>query len=184
MSLAHIQQQTAAESTPEQGLPTATRPLIGASAERGRPLHRLAEVRRQQGVSLRRVARALRSDIREVRKMEQPTSDLSLTELYRWQRALDVPVADLLVDNDAPLSAPVMERARLVKLMKTAAAIQEKAEHPSVKRLAETLVSQLIEIMPELEGVAPWHAVGQRRTLEELGRAVERGLSLELWQES
>ncbi len=165
-------------------MPTATRPVVGARELEGRPLQRLAEVRRQQGVSLRRVARSVRTDLREIKRMEDPQADMPLSMLYRWQRALDVPVADLLVDDDAPLSSPVMDRARLVKLMKTAAAIQEKADSPSVKRLADTLVSQLVEIMPELEGVAPWHAVGQRRTLEELGRAVERGMSLELWHES
>ena len=76
-----------------------------------------------------------------------------------------------------------MERALLSKLMKTALAIHEKAEAASMKRLAETLVNQLVEIMPELKGVSPWHAVGQRRTLDEMGKAVERGLSISFWNE-
>ena len=32
------------------------------------------------------------------------------------------------------------------------------------------LIEQILEIMPELEDVAPWHTIGQRRTLNELGR--------------
>lgn len=139
-----------------------------------RPLHRIQEVRRQQGVSLRRVGQVLRTDIRELRREEQANTDLSISRLYQWQEALDVPVADLLVDTGGPLSAPVMERARMVRLMKTVAAIREKAGSTSIERLADTLVDQVLEIMPELKGINPWHSVGQRRSLEEYGRIVER----------
>ena len=111
---------------------------------------------------------------------EEETADLPLSVLYQWQRVLEVPIAELLVDSDAPLSAPVMERAQLVKLMKTAAAILERAERPSIRRMAQMLVEQLIEMMPELKGVGPWHAVGQRRSLDEYGRVVERRLTEEM----
>jgi hypothetical protein len=40
--------------------------------------------------------------------------------------------------------------------------------------MAENLVQQLCEVMPELKEVSPWHTVGQRRSLEELGRAAEQ----------
>jgi hypothetical protein len=36
------------------------------------------------------------------------------------------------------------------------------------------LIEQLIEIMPELADVSPWHSVGQRRGLDEFGRVFER----------
>ena len=153
--------------------PSTDQPLSGESP---RPLHRLAAVRRQQGVSLRNIARRLKVDVTAVCQQEQETSDLPLSLLYEWQKVLDVPVAELLVDSNAPLSAPVMERARLVKLMKTAAAIMEKAHSPSMRRMVTMLVEQLVEIMPELRDVAPWHTVGQRRTLDDYGRAVERQL--------
>ncbi|HEY2146605.1 MAG TPA: hypothetical protein VGH32_01630 [Pirellulales bacterium] len=109
-------------------------------------------------------------------EQEQEEADLPLSVIYAWQRVLDVPVAELLVDSDAPLSPPVMERARLVKLMKTAAAIMEKAHSNSLKRLVTMMVEQLLEIMPELRDVSAWHTIGQRRTLDDYGRAVERQL--------
>ncbi len=142
-----------------------------------RALHRLSIVRRQQGISQRNIARRMNIDIGTVRQQEEEFTDLTLTMLYRWQKILDVPVADLLVDSDGPLSPPVMQRAQMVKVMKTVAAIAEKAETQSLKRLLQMLCNQLLEIMPELSDVAPWHAVGQRRTLEEYGRAVERQMS-------
>jgi len=51
--------------------------------------------------------------------------------------------------------APVLERARLVRIMKTVAAISEKAESSSIKRLARTLASQLVELMPGWKVSAP-----------------------------
>jgi hypothetical protein len=60
--------------------------------------------------------------------------------------------------------------------MKTAAAILEKAQTSPVRRMVTMLVEQLLEIMPELSDVSAWHTVGQRRTLDDYGRAVERQL--------
>jgi transcriptional regulator with XRE-family HTH domain len=151
----------------------------GAPAESSagaRRLHRLAEVRRQQGVSRRTVARRLNKDVRQVKLQERQDVDLPLSELYRWQQVLDVPVSELLVDSNDPLSPPVMQRAQLVRLMKTAAAILERSQQLGIRRMAENLVAQLVEIMPELAEVHSWHAVGKRRSQDELGRAAERGL--------
>ena len=147
-----------------------------------RKLHRLAEVRQQQAVSHRNVARRLGVDLKTVRQQEEETSDVSLSVLYAWQQVLDVPIADLLLDNDGPLSPLVLQRARMVKLMKTAAAIQEKADSSSIRRLVQMLIDQLVEIMPELKEVGPWHSVGQRRTLDEFGRVVEQPVAEEVFR--
>jgi transcriptional regulator with XRE-family HTH domain len=160
-----------------QHVPTGT----GKEASRATPsgertLHRLAEIRHQQNLSYRSVARRLGTSIEQVRQQEKPASDLPLSELYRWQEALGVPVADLLVEMDEPLSEPIQTRARLVRVMKTVRAIKEGSQDEAVLRLAETLETQLIELMPELKEVAPWHTVGQRRTQHEMGRIVERTL--------
>lgn len=137
-------------------------------------LHHIAEVRSQQGISLRSAARQLHIDVSEARAMQDESHDMWLSTLYRWQKVLAVPVAELLVEPEDALSTPVMKRARLVRLMKTAAAIREKAETAPLKRLVTMLIEQLIEIMPELEHVSAWHAVGQRRSLDEFGRIAEQ----------
>jgi transcriptional regulator with XRE-family HTH domain len=149
----------------------------------GQPLHRLASVRKQQGYSLRRVARQLSLSIDEIKLLEDERTDLPLSLLYRFQQVLEVPAAELLVDSNAPLSTPVLERARMVKIMKTAAAILEQTGSPATRRLTQTLIDQLVELMPELEGVSPWHAVGQRRTLDELGRIAERRMPDQLFSD-
>ena len=151
----------------------------GMSSESQQPaaLHRLAEVRCQQGVSVKRAARQLGKDVATIREQEKETSDLLLSELYAWQRILDVPVSELLTDHETPLSRPVMERARLVRLMKTAAAILEESTSTSIRLLAERMIVQLVEIMPELKDVGGWHTIGQRRSLDELGRVFENRIS-------
>ena len=80
-------------------------------------LHRIATVRRQQGISLRGLARQQRTTVRELEAEEDEAADLRLSRLYWWQNALDVPVADLLVESNGPLSPPVLQRARLVRVM-------------------------------------------------------------------
>jgi len=147
------------------------------------PLHRLAAVRRQQGVSLRTVARHLNCDVSQVKLQEQEDSDMLLSTLYQWQKVLDVPVAELLVDSEEPLSAPVMKRAKLLRLMKTVLAILERAQQPAIRRMARMMVDQLIDIMPELEHVTPWHAIGKRRSLNELGEAAQRRIPTTFFRE-
>ena len=57
----------------------------------GHPLHRLAAVRQQQGISRRTIARRLNIDLAAVRAQEDETTDISLSQLYEWQKVLEVP---------------------------------------------------------------------------------------------
>ena len=154
----------------------------GVTADRPGGLHRIAEVRRQQAVTLRNVARRLGMPLSVVRRQEQPDCDLRLSDLLRWQEVLEVPVAELLVEAEGQLSGPVLARSRMVKLMKTAAAIRERAQDPGISRMVTMLVEQILEIMPELADVTPWHSVGQRRTREELGRTARVMVSEEVFR--
>jgi transcriptional regulator with XRE-family HTH domain len=144
-------------------------------------LHRIRTVRRQQGISLRTAARQMGSNVRETRDQENESSDLRLSDLYRWQEALEVPLEELLVESDKPLSRPVKERARMVRVMKTASALLEVAPPGQVRRLAQMLVDQLVDLMPELKDVGPWHSVGQRRSLDEYGRIAEQRIPDDLF---
>ncbi|MBN2578749.1 MAG: helix-turn-helix transcriptional regulator [Pirellulales bacterium] len=147
----------------------------------GRPLHRLAQVRRQQGVSRRTIARRLNIDAAAIRQQELETSDMTLSQLYRWQTVLDVPISELLVEADEAISPPLLLRAQLVRLMKSALAIKGNVKQESVRRMVQTIIDQLLDMMPELSGVGPWHAVGKRRRLDELGVAAERRLSADVF---
>ena len=154
-------------------------PLPLNTAKTNRPLHQLAAVRRREGLSRRAVARRMGSDVATIKQQEEQANDMLLSDLYRWQKALGVPVVELIAEAEGSLSPPVFKRAQMLRLMKTAAAIMEQSEHSSVRRMATMLIGQILEIMPELENVSPWNAVGQRRSLDELGQAAQRRLSLE-----
>jgi transcriptional regulator with XRE-family HTH domain len=142
------------------------------------PLHRIRSVRRQQGVSLRGLARKTGESLYDLEREELERTDLTLSRLHWWQRALDVPMTELLVEPDAGLSPPILERARVLRMMKTVAAMKEVAEGDSLQRLIDTLENQMLEIAPEMTGVQPWNSVGQRRTVDELGRVAEQMVSL------
>jgi len=145
------------------------------------PLQRLAAVRRRQGLSLDTVARQLNIEIEQVRQQESESSDLPLSTVYAWQKILEVPVAELLVEAGDGLTSPVLKRSQLVRLMKTVLAISEQTKQESVRRMVQTMVGQLVEIMPELANVSAWHAVGQQRRPSELGVAAQRRLGDELF---
>ncbi|MEX0792659.1 MAG: hypothetical protein WD045_05955 [Pirellulaceae bacterium] len=150
-------------------------PIIRLSEPRR--LNRIQEVRKQQGVSLRTVSRRTGIPAAELRQQEREDSDLLLSQLQVWCETLDVPAADLLEEPQNDLSAPIRERAKLVRIMKTTKAILERTKESNVKILAETLINQLTDLMPELEEVNSWNNVGQRRSLDELGRIVDRRVS-------
>jgi len=158
--------RTGQEGLPKAGIRPSVRPL--------KSLHRIAEVRQRQGVTLRNVARRLGVEMSVVRRQEQPDCDVRVSDLMKWQEVLEVPVSELLVEAEGQLSGPVLERSRMVKLMKTAAAIREQATAATgLRRMADMLVEQVLEIMPELADVTPWHHVGQRRTLNDVGRTAQ-----------
>jgi hypothetical protein len=152
----------------------APSPVSPAGNSTKQLMHRISEVRQEQGVSVRSAARRMNVSMQDVRSQEDPTSDLRLSQLHLWQEVLEVPLADLLIDNDGPLSTPVSQRARMLRVMKTVKALAESAHEPPVKRLIEMLITQLVEVMPELKDVSAWHSVGQRRTQDEMGRIIER----------
>ncbi len=149
-----------------------------------RPLHRLGTVRRREGVSRRTVARRLKTSISDVKRQENEAADLSLSTLYKWQEALQVPVSELLTEADEPLSSPVKSRPNMLRVMKTAVTILERARQTSIRRLSQMLVEQLTELMPELEGVSPWPAVGKSRMPSDYGQVVHRRLPDEIFVRS
>jgi hypothetical protein len=129
-----------------------------------RPLHRLSEVRIIQGVRRKTLMKALGlTSEAEVKAQEDPYADLSLSQLYVWQRTLGVPLSELLCEPDEGLSRQVASRADLVRIMKTAKAIAEQARSNTIRRFAETLCQQLIDMMPELADINPWPTAGSRR---------------------
>ena len=154
-------------------------PSVPAAEER--PLQRLAMVRRLQGLSRRTIARRMNVEVDVVREQERQTTDLPLSAVYAWQKALEVPVTELLAESGDSLVTPVLERSQLVRLMKTVLAVREQAKQESIRRMAQTMHEQLIEIMPELANIGPWHVVGKRRRLSELGVAAQRRLAEEVF---
>jgi transcriptional regulator with XRE-family HTH domain len=156
--------------------PTEVRPPA-TSGQQPRKLHRLRDARLRQGHSVRYVAQRLGQTTNEVRAQEEEHSDITISELYRWQAVLDVPIEELINDPQDTLSTRVQTRARLLKVMKTAMAIRRKAEAEEERNLVRQLIEQLIEIMPELKEVTGWPATGHRRTTEDLGRIAQNPIS-------
>ena len=63
-------------------------------------LHRTAQVCEQEGLTVRTIARRMRIPASQARAELDPFQDLKLSQLYRWQSALNVPLMDLLAEPD------------------------------------------------------------------------------------
>ena len=156
-------------------------PFVVVPATRRRPLHRLATVRRQQGVSRHAIARQLNIEVEQVRQQENENSDLSLSMLYAWQSILDVPIGELLVEPDDGLPSSILLRSQMVRLMKTVQTISENTKQESIRARAQTMVGQLVEIMPEVADVGPWNINGAPRRPSDLGLTAHRRMSDDLF---
>ncbi len=152
-------------------------PLAPAITVRTATLQKLSAARRRQGLSVRCVAQRLGRTVSEVRAQEEECADLLVSELYRWQQALEVPLEELLTEPGDALSPRVQMRAQLLKVMKTAMAIRRQARSEAERRMGRLLTEQLLEIMPELKEVSGWPAVGHRRRADEMGRIGENPIS-------
>lgn len=145
------------------------------SPEQPAPLNRLREARIAEGVSRRSMAQRLNISLKELAAQEDENADLPLSVLYQWEAALDVPLAELVAEPRTSLSQPILQRARMVRLMRTVVTLCRRARAKGVRCLSQRLFDQLVEIMPELQGVQEWPSIGQRRRRNELGVAFDRG---------
>jgi len=135
-------------------------------------LHRIAEVRLQQGVSLRNISRRTGLPVRELRDQEQPQSNLTLRDLHIWKDALEVPLEHLLIDRDLSVSESVRSRALLIRIMKTVILLREIMVSRRLVIILDVLREQLVELMPELRHIHGWPSLGTRRGNDEFGRIV------------
>lgn len=114
-----------------------------------RPLQRLADARKQQGLSTASIARRLGVSEKEIIQQERPESDPRISELFGWQSALEMPLSELLPEGR--LSNPVLDRARVLRLARTAIEIRNLNRDPRLNSAVQMLLNQILEVMPDLE---------------------------------
>ena len=149
-------------------------PTASFSAAPAPSLHQLRAVRELEEASLRSVAVRLRIPCSKARRLEDETTDMPLSELYRWSKALGVPASNLLQGPQEAMSDALCVRAKLLRMMKTVRTLADRAPEPSVRRLADRFAAELLQIMPELQEVPPWPREGSMRSGDPYGRILEQ----------
>ncbi len=160
-------------SSKSSSSPRSSQTKPRSSSNSTRPLHFIAETLRKQGTPLAGCARRLGLSPAEAAEQTRPDADLKLSQIYAWRAALDVPLAELL-PLEGVVPDPIRNRALLLRTMKTARQLQELSRGSRLERVAESLVDQLIELMPELAATPAWPSVGQSRAPREPGFATRR----------
>ena len=136
--------------------------------------HRLRTVREREGISLKTVSRRSHVGVPQLRQEEDETRDLTLSQLYVWQRALRVPISELMVDAEDSLDEKIRLRCAMLRLTRTAKTILRESRTATVRNLAQTMLNQIYEVMPEAAAMGPWNEVGQRRSPQDVPRIVEQ----------
>jgi transcriptional regulator with XRE-family HTH domain len=146
-----------------------------------RVLHRLGAIRKMRKLSLADVAQRLHLTPEEAQRQEQSATDLTLRDLYRWQQLLKVPLAELLAEPDETLGLPAVKPEKLSPALEVALLILQQTKQPGIRRMAHTLVDQLVELSPELKRIAEEHTAGQAHRLDEQGRAMKGALPVDFF---
>ena len=145
-----------------------------------RTFHQIAQVRESQGMSIQNCARKLGIPLQEAREQEKPTSDLTISQLIAWKEVLDVPLSELVGPFEDELQNPIRNRAKLLKVMKSAKYIHQHTRESRIRTMAENQIDQILEIVPEFETVSPWPEVGQSHEARQPGVAVSRRFDPEI----
>ena len=135
-----------------------------------RRFHQIRTVRLRERLSLKSASRRLSLTMSDLRDSEDETNDIRLSTLYAWQSVLSVPVSELVIDADVALSEPIRQRACLLRIAKTANTIRKKSHDESMRALADTLITQLAEIVPEVNEIGTWPDGRKSRSSSDLGK--------------
>lgn len=154
--------------------PFPTKLGLAEGSKCSKKLHQIATVRREQNISIVSCAKKLGISVQEARYQELPTTDLTITQLLAWKEVLEVPLSELVGQTGDDLENPIRNRAKLVKIMKSAKQVLQVAHESRVRYIGETLVDQLVELMPELAEISAWPDVGQSHENRSPGVAVTR----------
>jgi transcriptional regulator with XRE-family HTH domain len=126
-------------------------------------LHRLAEVRKKNGVTWFELARRMGVTAEHVRHQEE-AEDVSIGTLKLWSAALNVPITDLIVEPDEWLNAAHLEKPEAERLLRLAYKLRDRSRRRAIQRLAQTFVDQLTEMYPEMDPASN----GQKRRVGEI----------------
>ena len=112
-----------------------------------KPLHRLREMRVAKGLSVGQMAIRLRVSPAEIWAQEDPEYDPSLTEIRRWSQALDVPMHELLIENQNQMDLVCVTSHQLSKMTVLAGNMQtDSCADSATMNLLSRLTQQLDEL--------------------------------------
>ena len=116
------------------------------------PLQRLREVRMRKGLSVGQVAMLLGVSPSQVWLEEEPTADLSLATIKKWATALNVPVHELLIEQQANMALVGVTASQLYRISSMAAVMSERGDDDgATMNMIGRLVQQLEQLQESRE---------------------------------
>ncbi len=147
-------------------------------------IHRLREVRTNEGVSIRTMTARTGLPASVLRGQEEQP-DISLADFLVWQQALGVPFEELIDPKVEQVADHIRVRAGLIRVMKSVKTLVEQGGLSKRQTtMVENVIHQLNEIMPELSDVDGWPQYGARRGLADLSRIEAQVISCQSGEEA
>ena len=112
-------------------------------------LHVIKDVRINRGLTIEEVAARLGKSVESASMEEAATTDLTLSVLRAWSKALGVPVGDLLIERPEYAGIPGLTKNRLAQLELTASKIVKLASDKATLTFARGLCRQIREFFDD-----------------------------------
>ena len=122
---------------------------LDENADRRKKFHRADEVRKERGISRRKLAAMLGLTPQELVSLLEPWTNVSMSQILCLAEALDVSPAELIIDERTDAANPKLSAGALRRLYELVASIEEQATEIGVQRMTEQLRSQLDELATE-----------------------------------
>lgn len=130
-------------------------------------LHRLCKAQQEKELSTRSIARRIyglatpRNRERIVTE-RNPKSDLRISHLRLWSKALETPEADLIILPDNAFCMPIIAaRSALVRAMKSVRSILElDSPPPEIQAFMQQITENIFTLLPKYKDITAWPSDG------------------------
>jgi len=142
--------------------------------------HRLPHVRQTAGISLRSISNRTGIPTAELRRQEKSNA-ISLDDLVKWQKALGVPLSELLNESPERMDELIRLRAGLIQLMRSTKSLLTTETTSQQEAVLKNMVNELEGLMPELSEVSSWPQNGSRRQPRDVSRLETQVVAMSMW---
>ena len=119
---------------------------VGQDAPEKPHFHRLRETRMRKQLSVGQMAMLLRVSPSQIWMEEDPSADVTLSVVKKWADALEVPINELLVEQNSNMQLIGMSSSQLSRIASMATVMSDDCDDSATANMIIRLISQLEQL--------------------------------------